>query len=125
MTEFSQSTQSAVGGSIVDETGVRRTVNRAFVNPTAGGNTEIVAAQAAGIRIRVIAAAAIAASAVSVKFQSATTDISATYALAANGGFVLPDNVSGWFQTSAAEALNINLSAGVNVGCNITWVAAT
>ena len=113
------------GGTIVDENGTVRTVNRAFANPTASGNTQVVAAQGAALRIRVLSLFSMAATAVTIKFQSATTDISAGFPVAANGGFVLPRNVDGWFQTAANEALNINLGGAVTAGVQVTWVQAT
>lgn len=112
-------------GQIIDETGTLRTVNRAFVNATASGNTPVVTAQGGGVRIRVLSVNVITLTALTVKFQSATTDISPAAPLGANGGYVLPRNVDGWFQTSANEALNINLSGAGTVSCLITWVQAT
>lgn len=112
-------------GQVVDENGTLRTVNRAFANATLSGNTQVVAAQGAGVRIRVLSVAVVATLAVTVKFQSATTDISAGMPIAATGGYIRPDNPHGWFQTSANEALNINLGLGTAVGVDLTWVQAT
>lgn len=114
-----------VGGQIIDETGTLRTVVRAFVNATASGNTSVVSAQGGGIRIRVLSVKVVTATTLTVKFQSATTDISPGESLPANGGFVMPRNVDGWFQTAANEALNINLSGAGTVGCTLTYVQAT
>lgn len=115
-----------VGGQVIDEVPTVRSINRAFVNATSSGNTAVVVAQGASIRIRVLAVFIMTTTAVSIKFQSAANDVSATYSVAANGGFVMPETTHGWFQTNANEALNINLSgAATNVGCNIIWVQAT
>lgn len=95
-------------------------IKRTFVNASSLGSTEVVAAVAGG-KIRVFSVAAVAGGAVSLKFQSAATDISATMALAANGGFVLPFNEHGWFETAVGEALNVNLSAAVAVGVQIQY----
>lgn len=115
-----------VGGNVIDEVPTVRTVNRSFVNATASGNTALVAAQGLGIRIRVLSVFLCTSTAVTVKFQSATTDVSCGSSLAANGGFVMPDNPHGWFQTNANEALNVNLSgAATNVGVQVVWVQAT
>lgn len=114
-----------VCGQLIDETGTLRTVNRAFVNATLIGNTEVVATQGGAIRIRVLAVTFVALSAATVKFQSATTDISAGFPIGINGGVAIPYNPHGLFQTAANEALNINLSLGVTVGCQVTWVQAT
>ncbi len=113
------------GGVVIDEAGTSRLVSRSFATPSGIGNTEIVAAQGAGIRIRVIAACVIATTAVRVKFQSAATDITASWPVGDVGGFVLPVNNHGWFQTAANEALNVNLSAAVSTAVQIVWVPAT
>ena len=114
-----------VCGQMVDETGTVRTVNRSFVNATLSGNTELVATQGPGVRIRVLSVTFLALLAVTIKFQSATTDITAGFPIAINGGIALPYNPHGLFQTGANEALNINLSLATSVGVNVTWVQAT
>lgn len=114
-----------VSGQVVDETGVVRTVNRAILAATASGNTQLVAAQGGGVRIRVLSINFVALAAVDVKLQSATTDLTGTYPNAANGGVVMPNNQHGWFQTAANEALNINLSLATTVGGVLTWIQAT
>ena len=112
-------------GVLVDENGTQRTVNRAFANVTASGNTEIVATQGAATRIRVLSVHAQSTVANTVKFQSATTDISAGMPCGATGGYIKPDNPHGWFQTTANEALNVNISVATPTGVDITWVQAT
>ena len=109
-------------GIVLDDQGRPIFVQRAFANCTASGDTQIVAAQAPGVKTRVLSMYAIAASAVTFKFRSATTDISPSVFLATNGGFVLPNNDHGWIQTNAGEALNVNINANVNVGVQITWI---
>ena len=113
---------ASVSGFMLDQEGNPVFVNYAFATPALSGNTQMVAAQAAGVRIRVLAVYVHATLAVSVKFQSATTDITATFPVGANGGFVLPLNIQGWFQTNAAEALNINLGLGTSTGCLVVWI---
>lgn len=110
-----------VTGVISDENAVVRTIQRSLVNATSSGNTAAVAAQAS-LRIRVLAVAVISGSAITVKFQSDTTDICAGFPLAVNGGFVLPRNQDGWFQTAVGEVLNINLSGNATVGCQVVWI---
>jgi len=114
---------SGVCGQVIDESGVAQTVQRAFANATGSGNTQVVAAQGAGVRIRVLSVFAIATTAVTIKFQSATTDISAGFPVGANSGFAIVNN-HGIFQTAANEALNINLSGAVATGVQVTWVPA-
>jgi len=96
-------------------------IARGFANPASLGANQIVAAVTGG-RIRVLSLAAISAGANSVKVQSASNDISATFSLAANGGLVLPFNEHGWFETAEGEALNLNLSAGTAVGISLQFI---
>jgi len=93
-----------------------------FTNPSAAGNTAAIVA-VPGAAIRVLGLALVnGATANSVKFQSNTTDISALFALGANGGVVLPFNEHGWMQTAVGEALNINLSGATAVGAQISYI---
>lgn len=96
-------------------------VKSTFLNATALGATEILAARS-GQCIRVISVAVVATTATTVKFQSASTDISATWPLGANGGLVMSFNEHGWFQTAAGEALNINLGSAVATGVQINYI---
>lgn len=95
--------------------------NRAFVNASASGSVQLVPSQA-GLRVRVLAVSCVASAAMSVKFLSNGTDISATYAIAANGGFVMPEIVSGWFQTAPGEALNFSADTSAAVGVHVVWM---
>ena len=111
-----------VCGQVIDQDGTARTVSRAFANATLIGNTAVVAAQGGSTRIRVLSVTVVALLAVTVKFQSATTDISAGFPFAANGGMAIPHTPHGLFQTAANEALNVNLSLGTTVGVQVTWI---
>lgn len=90
---------------------------------SASGATTIIAAVTSK-KIRVVALQVIANAAVNVKWQShvTPTDLTGLAYLAANGGYVLPYNPVGWFQTVAGEALDINLSGSVAVGGSLTYV---
>lgn len=90
-------------------------------NPSSSGATELVAA-AAGARYRVLAIAIVSTLANAVKFQSAASDISATWPLGANGGIVLPFNEHGWFETNTNEALNVNLGTATATGVQIQYI---
>lgn len=96
-------------------------IARGFANPSTLGSNQVVAA-VTGARIRVLSLAAITTAANSVKFMSASTDISATFPLAANGGLVLPFNEHGWFETAVGEAFNVNLSAATATGISIQYI---
>ena len=109
-------------GIMLDQRGQPVLVKYAFATPTGIGVTEVVPAQGAGVRIRVLAVYVHATLAVGVKFRGAAADITATFPLGANGGFVLPLNEQGWFETPPNEALNINLSLGTSTGCQVVWI---
>lgn len=112
------------GDFITDETGTSRLINRYFGSPAGAGDNALVAARGPGIRIRVLAAYKVTTAAVVAKFRSGVNDISPGLPFAANGGVVLPFNPSGWFQTNANEALNLNLGAATPVGTYVEWVEA-
>lgn len=93
-----------------------------FANPSASGNTAVVAATP-GAAIRVLGMGLVnGGTANNIKFQSNTTDISALFALGINGGLVLPFNEHGWMQTAVGEALNINLSGATAVGVQVSYI---
>lgn len=96
-------------------------VKNTFVNTSTLGSTTILAA-APGQSIRVIGILLVSTIANSVKFQSNSTDISATFPLGANGGLVAAFNEHGWFQTAPGEALNINLSVATATGIQINYI---
>lgn len=95
----------------------------AAISAATSGNNTLVAA-VTGKRIRVLAMALVANGSVNVKAQSGAggTDLTGLFYLVANGGFVLPYNKLGWFQTAAAALLNLNLSAAIAVGGCLVYV---
>jgi hypothetical protein len=89
---------------------------------SASGATTVVALVSSK-KIRVLAMQLVASAAVNVKWQSSVAgDITGLAYLAANGGYVLPFNPTGWFQTVAGEALVVNLSGAFAVGGSLTYV---
>jgi len=89
-----------------------------FANLAASG---LVIAAVTGKRIRVFAVLVSALAAATVKFQSAAADISATFPLAANGGFVMPTIGRPWFVTNTSEALNLVMSLATTVGVQVIY----
>ena len=55
------------------------------------------------------------------KGSGAGTAVSPPLKAAANGGFVLPHNESGWFATNKDEALTVTTGAGSTTGIIITY----
>jgi len=96
----------------------------AVVNATALGANTVVSA-VPGRKIKVLAYSLITNTAITVKWQSATTDISGPLSLAANGGTNV-ESALGLFETNIGEALNLNESGAVaaTVGGHVTYVLA-
>jgi hypothetical protein len=90
-------------------------------SPSSSGATQLVAA-AVGAKYRVLSVVVVSTLANAIKFQSASTDITATFPLGANGGLVLPFNEHGWFETSTNEALNINMGTATATGVQIQYI---
>lgn len=87
----------------------------------AAGNTQIVPSSGSK-RVRVKRVSLMASGNVSVKFTDAHGDLTGLYPLVASTGFVMgPDDDEWWFQSTAGDPLNINLSAGVTVGGVVGW----
>lgn len=89
-----------------------------------GANPIVVAPSSSSVSIRVLSLVIVAAAANTVNLQSTTTTTNKTslFALAANGGLVLPFSEHGWFQCTAGEGLSINLSAATAVGITVQYM---
>lgn len=96
------------------------TEDSAVVAVSSANTNEIVAAQP-GRKIQMLGYVLMAASAVNVKWQSASTDKTGLLYPAANGGAVAPiaPGHHFWFETAAGEALNLHLSGAVAVGGHV------
>ena len=87
----------------------------AIAAATSGANTLLAAVS--GKRIRVLALMIVAGAAGNIYFTSAAAGAvifggsTNKINLPANGGFVLPFNPAGWFETVADELLNLNASS--------------
>lgn len=79
-------------------------------------------------KIRVVAMAIVATGAVNIYFVSNTGGTvifggsTNKIALAANGGFVLPYNPLGWFETASGENLIVNLSGAVAISGGLVYI---
>lgn len=89
---------------------------------TSGDNTLVAAV--ASKKIRVMSLFLVAAGAVTARFESGAggTALTGQMNLAANGGFVLPFNPVGWFETASNTLLNLELSGAVSVDGSLTYV---
>jgi hypothetical protein len=101
-------------------------VKYAAIGAASSGDNTLVAA-VANKKIRVLGLCIIAAAAVSVYFTSGAAgtvifgDSTNKLALAANGGFVLPEQADGWMETAAGSALVANLSGAVAISGGLLY----
>ena len=87
-------------------------------------NNTLVAA-VTGRRIRVLSLFLVASGgANSIRFESAAsgTALTGVMDIVADGQLVLPYNPEGWFQTVAAQLLNLELSAATSVAGGLSYV---
>ena len=98
-----------------------------YVSISQTATTTLVAAQAAGIKVRVVEVCLVNTTAQTVTFKSgaAGTAITGAMALGANGVLVLPHSPAGWFETAAATLLELSQSGATQLSGAIGWVAAT
>lgn len=96
--------------------------NFSGITASASGATTLVAAVASK-KIRVHGLFIVCAAAVTLDLQSHTTTATKTGSMpfAANGGMVVSFSPTGWFETVAGEALDINLGGAVAVGGQLIY----
>lgn len=85
----------------------------AVIAATTTGDNTLVAA-VTGKKIRVLGLFMVASAALSARFEAGAggTALTGVMPLAQNQMFSLPLNEAGWFETTAAALLNLELSAG-------------
>lgn len=114
------------GGKYLDENGVLVAVQRAAIGAATSGNNTLLAALTG--KIRVLSMALVAGASGNIYFTSGEGgtiifgDSTNKIQLAANGGFVLPFNKDGWFETAAAQLLNMNASSTGPFSGGFTYV---
>lgn len=96
------------------------------IGASSSGNNTLLAAQGSGNKILVHQMFLIAASAVTVRVESAGSgDLTGDLTIDAKQGFVLPFSPIGWFETVANEALTVNLSGAVSVAGAFAYTVTT
>lgn len=91
------------------------------IDVASSGDNAIVAA-VGGKKIRVLSYVFVCSGTVNVKWRNGTTDLMGAASFVANTGIAMPYCPVGYFETSVAAALNLNLSAAVQVSGHITYV---
>ena len=87
----------------------------AAINCATSGDNTLVAA-VTDKKIRVLAICIVLSDATTIRFESGAggTALTGQMEVGANGGFVLPYNPVGWFETADSALLNLELSAANN-----------
>lgn len=99
-------------------------VKRAVIDGATSGDNTLVSA-VTGKKIRVLACfAMMTGTAVTIRFESAAggTALTGQMQPTQGGGFVLPYNPVGWFETAEAELLNMELSGAQSVDGVLVYV---
>src|SRR2546429_9896479 len=98
----------------------------AVINQAAAAAT-LVAAQAAGVKVRVVALFLVNTAAQTLTFKSGAggTALTGAMALGANGVLVLPYCPSGYFETAPATLLELAASGSTQVSGALGWAAVT
>ncbi len=118
-----QYVDAALDSSALMAAGVALTPKFAIIDAATSGNNTLVAAVNPK-KIRVLAAFLVASAAVTARFESGAdgTALTGQMQLAANGGFALPFNPAGWFETASNTLLNLELSGAISVDGCLTYV---
>jgi hypothetical protein len=100
-------------------------VQYAVISQTA--TTTLVAAQPAGVKIRVVSLFLVNTAAQSLTFKSGAggTALTGAMAFGANGTLVLKHSPAGYFETAAAALLELAQSGATQVSGALQWVAVS
>lgn len=104
--------------------GVLGEVQFAVIN-TAAGDTTLVAAQGAGVKIRVIGFALVPAAAAVVNFFSATGGTALTGAMSLTAPLWIESASFGIFETVANQLLNLHQTGVVQLSGWLLWCTVT
>lgn len=98
-----------------------------FAKIDQAATTTLVAAQAAGVKVRVVSLFLVNTTAQSLTFKSGAggTALTGAMAVGANGVLVLPMNSQGWFETAAAALLELSQSGATQVSGALGWVSVS
>lgn len=116
---------SSIETSTVYEGTTALTASTTIISASASGANTTVSG-VSGKSIRVLSLQLTASTANNIKWQSASgpTDLTGLAYFATSGGYVLPLNQLGWFQSKTGEGLAINLAAAGAVGGSLNYVTA-
>lgn len=92
-----------------------------FINPSTLGDTLLVPAPGAGIKIRVTSLVMTTTLVNVMSFKSGSTAITPPFRVAASTNLILDQNPDGWFTTNANEALNFNMTVSTDVAVMVNY----
>ena len=121
---FTTTLSSIPGRYVTLDTGQGRSLLFASISAASSGNNTLVAAAAAGLKIKVVSYVIVADGAVTATFQSGAggTALSGAMSLAANGGVSAVGQVSSHLmETAAATLLNLSLGSAVGVRGHLSY----
>lgn len=100
---------------------------RAVISAAGSGDNTLVAAQASGIKIRVLAVHMQAAGAVAARFESGAggTALTGVMSMITGVPLDLSFNPEGWIETAAATLLNLELGGAVQVSGVLLYTLVT
>jgi hypothetical protein len=98
-----------------------------FLKIDQAATATLVAAQGAGVKIRVVSLFLVntAAQTITPKSAAGGTALTGAMALAANQSLILPMNSTGWFETAANALLELSQSGATQVSGALGWVAVS
>jgi hypothetical protein len=95
-----------------------------FYKPVDTSTTGTIVVGVAGKRIVVISASIIVSANVTLQWQTSTglAELTGPQAISPTGGYILPANFGGWFQTAFGDSLVLNLNPNTQIGGCISYV---
>jgi len=95
-----------------------------FYKPVDMASTGTVVVGVVGKRIVLISASIIVSANVTLTWQTSTglVELTGPQSITTTGGYILPANFGGWFQTAFGDSLVLNMSPNVPVGGCISYV---
>lgn len=111
-------------GTLMGAPNVPLLIKYAVIDSATSGDTTLVAA-VTGKKIRLLSLIAVmTGTAVTIRFESGTggTALTGQMTPSQGGGFVLPYNPGGWFETAAGVLLNLELGGAQSVDGCLTYV---
>ena len=95
-----------------------------YYKPVDQASTGTVVVGVAGKRIVLVSASIIVSANVTLTWQTSTglVELTGPQSITTTGGYILPGNFGGWFQTAFGDSLVLNISPNTMIGGCISYV---